>query len=222
MILNIANQSGENGLILEPTLIQNIVSSINNATEKLQNENKKPVLITAPAIRKDISLMLRQHIDNIDVLSFTELPDDKKIDVIATISLDQEDKIRLNYGEIKMTQHKVLSDDSMTAMDEIARVLGQDAVILSTKKIGEKIEIIGSNDIKDILKSNKKNNKKPNFQELFSKVPLSKNHTNININPIVKNDSNDKSAINQKFVSKIDLENFKHEIKSILNTKYYY
>ncbi len=92
MILNIANQSGENGLILEPTLIQNIVSSINNATEKLQNENKKPVLITAPAIRKDISLMLRQHIDNIDVLSFTELPDDKKIDVIATISLDQENK----------------------------------------------------------------------------------------------------------------------------------
>jgi flagellar biosynthesis GTPase FlhF len=37
-----------------------------------------------------------------------------------------------------MTQHKVLSDDSMTAMDEISRVLGQDAVILSTKKIGQK------------------------------------------------------------------------------------
>ncbi len=91
MILNIANQSGENGLILEPNLIQKIVSSINNSIEKLQNENKKPVLITAPAIRKDISLMLRQHIDNVDVLSFTELPDDKKIDVVATINLDQED-----------------------------------------------------------------------------------------------------------------------------------
>ncbi len=92
MILNIANQSGENGLILEPNLVQRIVSSINDAVEKLQNENKKPVLITAPAIRKDISLMLRQHIDNIDVLSFTELPDDKKIDVVATINLDQEEK----------------------------------------------------------------------------------------------------------------------------------
>ena len=91
MILNIANQSGENGLILEPSLIQKIVSSINNAIENLQNENKKPVLITAPAIRKDISLMLRQHIDNVDVLSFTELPDDKKIDVVATITLDQEE-----------------------------------------------------------------------------------------------------------------------------------
>ena len=91
MILNIANQSGENGLILEPSLIQKIVSSINNAIENLQSENKKPVLITAPAIRKDISLMLRQHIDNVDVLSFTELPDDKKIEVVATINLDQED-----------------------------------------------------------------------------------------------------------------------------------
>ena len=91
MILNIANQSGENGLILEPSLIQKIVSSINNAIENLQNQNKKPVLITAPAIRKDISLMLRQHIDNVDVLSFTELPDEKQIDVVATINLDQED-----------------------------------------------------------------------------------------------------------------------------------
>ena len=60
-----------------------------------------------------------------------------------------------------MTQHKVLSDDSMTAMDEIARVLGQDAVILSTKKIGQKIEIIGSNDIKDIL--SKRGNTKINL-----------------------------------------------------------
>ena len=116
-----------------------------------------------------------------------------------------------------MTQHKVLSDDSMTAMDEIARVLGQDAVILSTKKIGEKIEIIGSNDIKDILKSNKKNQKKHNFKELFSKVPLSKNSSENKINSTIKNNNNDDLSIEQNFISKKDLENFKCEIKSILN-----
>ena len=48
-----------------------------------------------PAIRKDISLMLRQHIDNVDVLSFTELPDDKKIDVVATINLIKKIQIKL-------------------------------------------------------------------------------------------------------------------------------
>ena len=116
-----------------------------------------------------------------------------------------------------MTQHKVLSDDSMTAMDEIARVLGQDAVILSTKKIGEKIEIIGSNDIKDILKSNQKNQKTPNFKELFSKVPLSKKVSNNRINSFVKNNNNDKLLVEQNFISKKDLEDFKQEIKSILN-----
>ena len=116
-----------------------------------------------------------------------------------------------------MTQHKVLSDDSMTAMDEIARVLGQDAVILSTKKIGEKIEIIGSNDIKDILKSSKKNQKKPNFKELFSKTPLSKNVTDKSIDNSIKINNDEKLLAEKNFVSKKDLEIFKCEIKSILN-----
>ena len=56
-----------------------------------------------------------------------------------------------------MTQHKVISEDSLSAMDEISKVLGKEAVILSTKKINGKIEIIGSNDIKDVLKSKKTN-----------------------------------------------------------------
>ena len=116
-----------------------------------------------------------------------------------------------------MTQHKVLSDDSMTAMDEIARVLGQDAVILSTKKIGQKIEIIGSNDIKDILKSSKKNQKKPDFKELFSKAPLSKHITKNSINTVIKNKHNEKLIVEENFISKKDLEIFKCEIKSILN-----
>ncbi len=116
-----------------------------------------------------------------------------------------------------MTQHKVLSDDSMTAMDEITRVLGQDAVILSTKKIGQKIEIIGSNDIKDILKSSKKNKKKPDFKELFSKAPLSKNFSNNSINSVIKNNKNEKLTDEENFISKKDLEIFKCEIKSILN-----
>ena len=116
-----------------------------------------------------------------------------------------------------MTQHKVLSDDSMTAMDEIARVLGQDAVILSTKKIGQKIEIIGSNDIKDILKSSKKNQKKPDFKELFSKAPLSKNISNNSMNTVIKNNDNEQLTVKENFISKKDLEIFKCEIKSILN-----
>ena len=92
MIVNVAKQTGANGLILEASLIQKIVSAINNIMEKMQGENRKAVMITAPVIRRDLSHMLRQHIPNIDVLSFTELPDTKKIEVVANIGSEDENK----------------------------------------------------------------------------------------------------------------------------------
>ncbi|MEJ6588058.1 MAG: flagellar biosynthesis protein FlhA, partial [Pelagibacterales bacterium] len=89
MIVNIAKQTGANGLILEASLIQKIVTAVNSVMEKMQNENRKAVMITAPVIRRDLSHMLRQHIPNLDVLSFTELPDNKKIEVIANIGSEE-------------------------------------------------------------------------------------------------------------------------------------
>ena len=69
-----------------------------------------------------------------------------------------------------MTQHKVIADDSLSAMDEISRVLGKEAVILKTQKINGKIEILGSNNIEDIASSNAKklNKQKNSFSHLFS------------------------------------------------------
>jgi len=78
MIVNIAKQTGANGLILEASLIQKIVSAINEVMEKMQSQNRNAVMITAPVIRRDLSHMLRQHIPSLNVLSFTELPDSKK------------------------------------------------------------------------------------------------------------------------------------------------
>tara|TARA_B110001450_G_scaffold2494_1_gene2771 strand:- start:512 stop:2629 length:2118 start_codon:yes stop_codon:yes gene_type:complete len=89
MIVNIAKQTGANGLILEASLIQKIVSAINSVMEKMQSENRKAVMITAPVIRRDLSHMLRQHIPTLDVLSFTELPDNKKIEVVANIGSEE-------------------------------------------------------------------------------------------------------------------------------------
>ena len=80
-----------------------------------------------------------------------------------------------------MTQHKVIAEDSLSAMDEISRVLGKDAVILDTKKINGRIEIIGSNNIEDIASSNakrKSHNKKTNFSHLFSNHALEQSITN--------------------------------------------
>ena len=49
-----------------------------------------------------------------------------------------------------MTQHKVIAEDSLSAMDEITKVLGKEAVILKTQKVNGKIEILFSANL-DIL-----------------------------------------------------------------------
>ena len=88
-----------------------------------------------------------------------------------------------------MTQHKVIADDSLSAMDEISRVLGKDAVILNTQKINGKIEILGSNNIEDIASSNAKkiNKQKSNFSHLFSNHNLKRDTENRKINSIIEN-----------------------------------
>ena len=92
-----------------------------------------------------------------------------------------------------MTQHKVIAEDSLSAMDEISRVLGKDAVILDTKKINGKIEIIGSNNIEDVASSNAKRkslNKKSNFTHLFSNHSLEQSITNKKLNSVSETISN--------------------------------
>ena len=116
-----------------------------------------------------------------------------------------------------MTLHKVISDDSMSAMDEISKVLGNEAVILSTKKSNGKIEIIGSNDIKDVLKSKKLKTKsfKPSFQDLFTKEPLKKDEKlfekKIKSEKEILVNTDDKGHI----LIKKELEHFKTEIQNL-------
>ena len=107
-----------------------------------------------------------------------------------------------------MTQHKVIADDSLSAMDEISRVLGNDAVILKTQKVNGKIEILGSNNIEDVASSNAKkiNKKKNNFSHLFSNHNL-ENDTNVRkFNTIIKN-QNIKNDTNSQNLSALKVDN---------------
>ena len=108
-----------------------------------------------------------------------------------------------------MTQHKVIADDSLSAMDEISRVLGKDAVILKTQKVNGKIEILGSNNIEDIASSNAKkiNNKKNNFSHLFSNHNLENDNKVRKFNTIIKNE-NIKNNTGSQNVSAINNDNF--------------
>ena len=112
-----------------------------------------------------------------------------------------------------MTQHKVIAEDSLSAMDEISRVLGKDAVILKTEKINGKIHILGSNNIEDLATSNAKklNKQKSNFSHLFTNQNLEQKTQSRKIQSVIE-----KNNIKDKDVS----ASFKNQNNIIPVTKY--
>ena len=90
MLISMSNQSADNSLLLDTKLAQRLIKSISQASEKSLADGRQSVLIVAPQIRRQLSTLLRQHIDDLFVFGFTELPDNRKINVIATISNDND------------------------------------------------------------------------------------------------------------------------------------
>ncbi|MDA9735091.1 flagellar biosynthesis protein FlhA [SAR116 cluster bacterium] len=90
MLIGMVRQSGEEGLVLDNALAQKLITSLVQANEKIGAEGKQAALVVSPAIRKQISSIVRQHIEDIIVMGFTELPDNRKINIIASIGEDME------------------------------------------------------------------------------------------------------------------------------------
>jgi flagellar biosynthesis protein FlhA len=88
MLIQMTRQSGEAGLILDNALAEKLITSVTQASERVSAEGRTAVMVVSPAIRKQLSAIIRHHIDDMVVLGFTELPDNRKINVVATISGD--------------------------------------------------------------------------------------------------------------------------------------
>ena len=88
MLIQMTRQSGEAGLMLDNALAEKLITSVTQASERVSAEGRTAVMVVSPAIRKQLSAIIRHHIDDMVVLGFTELPDNRKINVVATISGD--------------------------------------------------------------------------------------------------------------------------------------
>jgi flagellar biosynthesis protein FlhA len=86
MLITMARQSGEEGLVIDNSLAEQLLRRIVQTNEELSADGKQSVMVVSPAIRRVFSHFIRQHIDDQIVLAFTELPETRKIEVVATIS----------------------------------------------------------------------------------------------------------------------------------------
>ena len=86
MLITMVRQSGEEGLILDNSLAEQLLRKISETSEKVNARGDQAVMVVSPAIRRQFAQLVRQHIEDLNVLAFTELPDSRTIEVVATIS----------------------------------------------------------------------------------------------------------------------------------------
>ena len=84
MIQN-ARQSGRDSAPIEPGLARKLMEAFEEQNQSLGKLGKTLVLITSPALRRDLSALVRQVAPDGLVLSFKELPENKRVNVIAVI-----------------------------------------------------------------------------------------------------------------------------------------
>ncbi len=86
MLITMSRQSGDEGLVLDGSLAKKLLQNISDTTQKFSADGKQGVLVVSPEIRRQISHITKQHIDDLLVLGFTELPEHRKVNIVATIS----------------------------------------------------------------------------------------------------------------------------------------
>ena len=70
---------------IEPGLAERLQRSVTEAARKQEAEGAPAVLVVAPEIRSWIAGWLRGAVRNLVVLAFTEIPDNRRIRVVATV-----------------------------------------------------------------------------------------------------------------------------------------
>ena len=90
IIINALKEKNTTGISLDPTFTKNMLKAIAQAYETATSKGDNCILITSPIIRKDLANLIRQNIEDLHVLAFTELPETRRVNIIATI----ENKIK--------------------------------------------------------------------------------------------------------------------------------
>ena len=96
ILMQAVQQHGSENLIIDGELAKSIQHTINHESETLSSKGKPAILVVAPQIRRPVSMFFRPSMPDLIVMSFSELPDDRNIEVVTTIG--QQEAITTEQG----------------------------------------------------------------------------------------------------------------------------
>ena len=95
LLHNVLQQSQSNeGLMIEPALAERLFSALRDSTREIEEQGLPAVLVVSPAIRSWLASVVRHRVPDLTTLSYTEIPDDQSVNVISTISVDENPQLR--------------------------------------------------------------------------------------------------------------------------------
>jgi flagellar biosynthesis protein FlhA len=74
-------------VVLEPNLSENLFASLRAGCHFLEEEGHPAVLVVSPLIRGWLSKAAKQRVNDLTVLSYSEIPDDQAVKVIHTVDV---------------------------------------------------------------------------------------------------------------------------------------
>ena len=91
MLHNAVQQSHQTKtLTIDPELAESLFKSMRQETQKIEEQGKPAILVVSPAVRAWLANLARPRIPELPILSYTEIPEDQAVNVIATVTAQVE------------------------------------------------------------------------------------------------------------------------------------
>jgi len=78
-------------VILEPGLSESLFSSLRTSAIKMEDDGMPAVLVVSPVIRGWLSKAVRYRVNDLTVLSYSEIPDDQAVKVVQTVDAQRRE-----------------------------------------------------------------------------------------------------------------------------------
>lgn len=85
LLLRARRTGGDDGLLIDQGLGQQILRSLSTGMDTVSGQGRTAVVIVAAALRRPLSHWLRAHLPDAIVMGINELPETRRIEVVATV-----------------------------------------------------------------------------------------------------------------------------------------
>jgi len=88
LLLQSAQNASEGSIGVEPGLTERMFKSLEQVAQQQEVANQPAILVVAPPLRLWLSQLVKHSIAGMNVLSYSEIPDNKNIKVVASVGAD--------------------------------------------------------------------------------------------------------------------------------------